>query len=82
LEVELANPFYLLADLKGSIRSNPRPPCYFVIDPSIEPNSIELIQFPNLVFDLFGIHKRPHGIRYDIGDSIGENIDLRAQEVP
>jgi hypothetical protein len=31
----VAHAFYLLADLKGSIHSNFRPPCYFFIDPSI-----------------------------------------------
>jgi hypothetical protein len=47
--------FYLLPDLKGSIRSNSRPPCYF--------SSIYIARFSrtnsvsNLVFDLFGIHK-------------------------
>jgi hypothetical protein len=53
----LADAFYLLADLEGPIRSNSRAPCYFFIDPSIEPDSIARIQFSNLVFDLFGIHK-------------------------
>jgi hypothetical protein len=50
--------FYLLTDLKGSIRSVSRPPCYFFIDPSIESNSIDPIQLSNLVFDLLGIHNR------------------------
>jgi hypothetical protein len=53
----LADAIYLLADLEGPIRSNSRAPCYFFIDPSIEPDSIARIQFSNLVFDLFGIHK-------------------------
>jgi hypothetical protein len=54
----LAHAFYFLADLNGPIRSNSRAPCYFFIDPSIQPDSIAPIQFSNLVFDLFGIHKR------------------------
>jgi hypothetical protein len=54
----LAHAFYFLADSKGPIRSNSRAPCYFFIDPSVQPDSIAPIQFLNLVFDLFGIHKR------------------------
>ena len=58
----IAHAFYLLADLKGSIRSDPRRPRYFFIDPSIQSDSIARIQFSNLVFDLFGIHKKgPEG---------------------
>jgi hypothetical protein len=53
----VAHAFYSLADLKGPIRSNARATRYFFIDPSIEPYSITRIQFSNLVFDLFGIHK-------------------------
>jgi hypothetical protein len=41
----LAHAFYFLADLKGPIRSNSRAPCYFLIDPSIQPDSIAPIQF-------------------------------------
>jgi hypothetical protein len=52
-----ADAFDLLADLEGSVASNSRAPCYFFIDPSIQPDSIAQIQFSNLVFDLFGIHK-------------------------
>jgi hypothetical protein len=54
----IAHAFYLLADLKGTVRSNSRAPCYLFIDPSIQPDSIVPIQFSNLVFDLFGIHKK------------------------
>jgi hypothetical protein len=54
----LAHAFYFLADSKGPIRSNSRAPCYFFIDPSVQPDSIAPIQFLNLVFDLFGIHKK------------------------
>jgi hypothetical protein len=52
-----ADPFDLLANLEGPIGSDSRAPCYFFINPSIEPDFIAQIQFSNLVFDLFGIHK-------------------------
>jgi hypothetical protein len=54
----IAQAFYLLADLKGPIRSDPRRPRYFFVDPSIQSDSIDPIQFSNLVFDLLGIHNR------------------------
>jgi hypothetical protein len=53
----IAHAFYFLADLKGPIRSDPRPPRYFFIDPSIEPDSIEPIQLSDLVFDLLRVQR-------------------------
>jgi hypothetical protein len=31
--------------------------CYFVVDPSINPDLLDPIQLPNFLSDLFGIHK-------------------------
>jgi hypothetical protein len=76
-----AQAFYLLADLKGPIRSDPRRPRYFIIDPSIQSDSIDPIQFSNLVFDLLGIHNSQRlelFVSLDVGLwSFAPDTDLR-----